>query len=90
MPTVSLDQKRRHVQVSSFELENEVVFESPGRNNAPERREQAGGDEASEPEDRGGFHLRRLYQFFATIRSITIGKSGRDSNLPSSRTRRDR
>ncbi len=27
MPTVSLDQKRRRVQVSSFELENDVVFE---------------------------------------------------------------
>lgn len=27
MPTVSLDQKRRRVQISSFELENDVVFE---------------------------------------------------------------
>jgi paraquat-inducible protein B len=34
--------------------------------------------------------LGRLYQFFAAIRSITIGKSERSSNLPSSRTRRDR
>lgn len=27
MPTVSLDQKRRRLQISSFELENDVVFE---------------------------------------------------------------
>ena len=42
-------------------------------------------DEATEPDDRSNVHVSRLYQFFAAIRSITIGKSGCDISVVEAR-----